>query len=127
WRFPTAVVAPVASGSLFTKVRKGFEQFLALGLVEGQLPHQFGAQAEGCAPVATAFASGERVQPVRPDSLCTSLAIGAPADGDLAVQVATESGGAVYSIAEEEIGLNIPELAASSGGWGESATGGTLG
>jgi threonine synthase len=127
WRFPTAVVAPIASGSLFTKVRKGFEQFHALGLVEGELPRQFGAQAEGCSPVATAFGSGERVQPVRPDSLCTSLAIGSPADGDLAVQVAKESGGAVVSIAEEEIGLNIRELAASSGVWGESATGVTFG
>jgi threonine synthase len=127
WRFPDAVIAPVASGSLFTKVRKGFEQFAALGLVEGPLPRQFGAQAEGCAPVATAFETGERVVPVRPDSLCTSLAIGSPADGDLAVELAKASGGAIYSVAEEEIGLNIRELAATTGVWGESATGVTFG
>jgi threonine synthase len=127
WRFPTAVVAPIASGSLFTKVRKGFEQFQALGLVDGDLPRQFGAQPEGCSPVAASFESGERVTPVRPDSLCTSLAIGSPADGDLAVETARLSGGAVYSVAEEEIGLNIRELAASSGVWGESATGVTFG
>jgi threonine synthase len=127
WRFPTAVVAPIASGSLFTKVRKGFEQFHALGLVDGDLPRQFGAQAEGCSPVAAAFESGERVTPVRPDSVCTSLAIGSPADGDLAVEPARRSGGAVYSVAEAEIGLDIRELAASSGVWGESATGVTFG
>jgi threonine synthase len=127
WRFPTAVVAPIASGSLFTKVRKGFEQFHALGLVDGDLPRQFGAQAEGCSPVAAAFESGERVTPVRPDSVCTSLAIGSPADGDLAVETARLSGGAVYSVAEAEIGLDIRELAASSGVWGESATGVTFG
>jgi len=127
WRFPTAVVSPVASGSLFTKVRKGFEQFRALGLVEGELPRQFGAQAEGCAPVATAFAADERVQPVRPDSVCTSLAIGSPADGDLAVSLARESGGAVYAVPEEEIARNIRDLAASTGVWGESATGVTFG
>jgi threonine synthase len=127
WRFPTAVVAPIASGSLFTKVRKGFEQFQELGLVDGNLPRQFGAQAEGCSPVAAAFEANERVVPVRPDSVCTSLAIGSPADGDLAVETARKSGGAVYSVAEEEIGLNIRELAASSGVWGESATGVTFG
>ncbi len=127
WRFPTAVVGPIASGSLFTKVRKGFEQFQTLGLVTGELPRQFGAQAEGCAPVATAFAEGESVRPVRPDSLCTSLAIGAPADGDLAVEIARLSGGAVYAVPEEEIGPSIGELAASTGVWGESATGVTYG
>jgi threonine synthase len=127
WRLPTAVVGPIASGSLFTKVRKGFEQFAALGLVDGPLPRQYGAQAEGCSPVAKAFTSGERVVPERPDSVCTSLAIGSPADGDLAVETARASGGAVYSVAEQEIGLNIQELAAASGVWGESATGVTFG
>jgi threonine synthase len=127
WELPSAVVSPIASGSLYTKIRKGFEQFLQLGLVAGALPRLFGGQAEGCAPVATAFAENARVVPVRPDSLVRSLAIGNPADGDLAVETARASGGAIYSVPEDEVGQNIVLLAETAGVFGETAAGVTVG
>ena len=55
WRLPGQIVAPIASGSLFHKVHKGYEQLIDVGLVEGELPRQYGAQAAGCAPVAEAW------------------------------------------------------------------------
>src|SRR5438309_11466337 len=51
WRLPTAVVAPMAGGSLLSKLRKGFGEFLEAGLVRGKLPRLYGAQAAGCAPL----------------------------------------------------------------------------
>src|SRR5206468_3852537 len=51
WRLPTAVVAPMAGGSLVTRLRKGFAEFLAAGLVRGAAPRLYGAQADGCAPI----------------------------------------------------------------------------
>src|ERR671921_426457 len=54
FELPDRVVAPVASGSLFTKVARGFDEWREIGLVEGQLPKFNGAQAEGCSPVAQA-------------------------------------------------------------------------
>jgi threonine synthase len=54
WEVPDRVVAPIASGSLFTKVARGFEDFIDAGLVRGRVPAMNGAQAFGCSPVATA-------------------------------------------------------------------------
>ena len=127
WELPDAVVAPVASGSMFTKLWQGFEQFRRLGLVEGSSPRLYGGQAAGCAPVASAFADDRPVSPVRPDTVAHSLAIGAPADGDLAVATAHASGGAVYAVPEEDIGPNMSLLASLAGIFGETAAGVTIG
>jgi threonine synthase len=127
WRLPTAVACPIASGALFSKVHQGFSELLELGLVEGDAPRLYGGQAEGCAPVASAFAEDRKVTPLRPDTLCRSLAIGNPADGSFAVATAKASHGAIYAVAEEEIGPNMALLAETSGVFGETAAGVTLG
>ena len=127
WDLPDAVVAPIASGALFSKIAQGFGELQRLELVAGSSPRLYGGQAEGCSPVATAFASGARVQPVRPDTVARSLAIGNPADGDFAVAAARESGGAIYSIEEEQVVENMGLLAETTGVFGETAPGVTLG
>jgi threonine synthase len=127
WDVPTAVVAPIASGAMFSKLWQGFEQFGRLGLIDERRPRLYGGQAEGCSPVATAFAEERRVSPVRPNSIAKSLAIGNPADGDLAIATARASGGAIYSVAEDEIGQNMALLAETAGIFGETAVGVTVG
>jgi threonine synthase len=127
WRLPDAVACPIASGALFTKVHQGFQELRELGLAEGGSPRLYGGQAEGCAPVAAAFAEDRRVTPLRPRTLARSLAIGNPADGDLAVATAKASAGAVYATPEAEIGENMALLAETSGVFGETAAGVTLG
>jgi len=127
WELPDAVISPVASGSLFTKLWQGFEQFARLGLVDGERPRIYGGQAEGCSPVADAFDGARAVSPVRPATLAHSLAIGAPADGDLAIATARASGGAIYSVPEDDIGSNMSLLAGTCGVFGETAAGVTIG
>lgn len=127
WEVPDVVVSPIASGSLFTKLWQGFEQLMRVGLVEGAMPRLHGGQAQGCSPVAAAFAEERPVSPVRPQTIAHSLAIGAPADGDLAVATARASGGAIHAVPEDEVGENMKRLAAASGIFGETATGVTLG
>ena len=127
WELPDAVIAPVASGSLFTKIWQGFEQFRRLGLVQGEAPRIYGGQAQGCAPIAHAFAADRPVSPVRPATVAHSLAIGAPADGDLAIATAHASRGAIYAVPEEDVGPNMSLLAGTSGVFGESAAGVTVG
>ncbi|GIU94843.1 MAG: threonine synthase [Gaiellaceae bacterium] len=127
WRAPDAVVAPIASGALYSKVHQGFAELRTLGLLDDAAPRLYGGQAEGCAPVAAAFAEGRAVKPLRPSTLARSLAIGNPADGDLAVATAQASGGAVYAVAEDEIGANMALLAETTGVFGETAAGVTLG
>jgi threonine synthase len=127
WELPDAVVAPIASGAMYSKVAQGFDELLELGLLEGTVPRVYGGQAEGCAPVASALAEGRRVTPVRPSSVARSLAIGNPADGDLAVETARRTEGDIHVTAEDEIGVNMALLAETTGVFGETAAGVTLG
>ncbi len=127
WRLPDAVVCPVASGALLSKVGRGFGEFIELGLVEGAPPRLVGAQAQGCEPVATAYREQRPVTPVRPQTACSSLAIGNPADGDHALAAVRASGGSVHSVPEDEIGPNMVLLAENSGVFGEAAAGICLG
>jgi threonine synthase len=121
------VVCPIASGSLFTKIARGFEEWLELGLVEGVLPTFNGAQATGCSPVATAFAAGHDVcRPVRPDTIAKSLAIGNPADGPYALDLARRTGGSVDSVSDEEIREGVRLLAQTTGIFTETAGGVTV-
>ncbi len=112
---------------MYSKVHQGFGELLQLGLVEGARPRIFGGQAEGCAPVARAFADGAKVKPVRPNTIARSIAIGSPADGDLAVATAIASGGSIYAVPEEEIPENIKLLAETTGVFGETAPATALG
>ena len=124
FELPDRVVAPVASGSLFTKIARGFEEWLELGLVEGALPAFNGAQAAGCSPVATAFDAGEDFcRPVKPSTIAKSLAIGNPADGPYALDLARRSGGSVESVTDQEIRDGIRLLAETTGIFTETAGG----
>ncbi|MDX6409459.1 MAG: threonine synthase [Gaiellaceae bacterium] len=127
WEQPDVVVCPIASGSLLSKVGRGFRDFRELGLVSGPAPRLIGGQASGCSPVATAFVEDRPVQPVRPNTIARSLAIGSPADGDAAVNATRESGGSIHAVPEEEVGKNMALLAETSGVFGETAAGVTLG
>ncbi len=125
WRAPERVVAPIASGSLYTKILQGFEQGRAAGLIEpGPAPVMHGSQGEGCAPVASAFASGaDAVVPVRPTGIAKSLAIGNPADGLYALGVARRTGGSIDAASDEEIVEGIQLLARTTGIFTETAGG----
>lgn len=124
WRVPDRIVAPIASGSLYTKLAKGFEEWIELGLVDGVVPTMNGAQAAGCAPVATAFGEGTDVcRPVRPDTVAKSLAIGNPADGPYAVELARRSGGTIDAVTDDEIRAGIRLLAETTGIFTETAGG----
>jgi threonine synthase len=124
---PDRVVAPVASGSLFTRISRGFEEWREVGLLDGEKPIFSGAQAEGCAPVANAFRDGHTVcRPVKPNTIAKSLAIGNPADGPYAVELARETGGEVESVDDDEIRKGIRLLAETTGVFTETAGGVTI-
>ncbi len=129
WSLPDRVVGPIASGSMFTKLAKGIREWLDVGLVEGELPIFCGAQPEGCSPVATAFAEGWDVcKPERkPDTIAKSLAIGDPADGPYALELARQTRGQIESVNDDEIRAGIKLLAETTGVFTETAGGVTVG
>jgi len=124
WRAPDKVVTPVASGSLLTKIHKGFWELGEVGLIRRKAPSVHGAQALGCGPVAAAFAAkADHVKPVKPDTIAKSLAIGNPADGIFALEVVRETGGSIESVTEQEIVDGIKLLAETTGIFTETAGG----
>ena len=128
WQTPDHVVAPIASGSLLTKIHKGFHELHTVGLLDEEPQVRVsGAQALGCSPVATAFADGvDDVHPVRPSTIAKSLAIGNPADGYYALDVIRKTGGACGSVTDDEVVEGMRLLARTEGIFGETAAGVTI-
>jgi threonine synthase len=127
WRLPDHVVVPIASGALLTKIHRAFSELIAIGAVDEKHYRVSGAQAEGCSPVAQAFGAGsDEVKPVKPDTIARSLAIGAPADGFYALQVARSTEGEIEACTEDEIVDGIRLLAETEGVFTETAGGVTI-
>jgi threonine synthase len=127
WRLPDAVVSPVGSGSLFAKAAQGFSELKALGLVDGAAPRLYGAQPEGCRPVASAFEDERPVSRVQADTLVGALAVGNPVDGDLALGAARTTGGAIVSVDEDAIESHALTLADAIGVYTDGPGGVALG
>ncbi len=127
WRLPTAVVVPMAGGSLITKLSKGFRELAEAGLALGPLPRLHCAQAAGCSPIVSlAERGGDTIEPVVPDTIARSLAIGNPADGRFAARVIRESGGHGAAVSDGEIVEGIRLLAETTGVFTETAGGATV-
>ena len=128
WQAPDHVVVPIGSGSQLTKVAKGFAELFQVGLLDEEPAVRVsGAQAEGCSPVATAFAEGtDAIRPVKPHTIAKSLAIGNPADGWYALDAIRRSGGSCASVTDEEVLDGIRLLARTEGIFAETAGGVTI-
>jgi threonine synthase len=127
WQAPDHVVIPVGSGSLLTKVHKGFQDLVRVGLLDDASVRISGAQAAGCAPVATAFAEhSDTIRPVKPSTIAKSLAIGNPADGYYALDTVRSTGGALAAVDDDETVAGIQLLARTEGIFGETAAGVTI-
>jgi threonine synthase len=127
WKAPDHVVIPAASGSLLTKIYKGFNEFADLGLIDKKKTTFHCAQALGCGPIATAIQEGgDVIRPVRPNTIAKSLAIGNPADGVYASQIVLKTGGQGVHVTDEEIVEGIKLLASTEGIFTETAGGVTV-
>lgn len=127
WRAPDHCVAPIASGSLFVKIRKGLDEFARAGLIEPARTRMSAAQAAGCSPVATAWAEGSmNFRPQKPDTIAKSLAIGNPADGYYSLVQLRDTDGACASVTDDEIVAGMRLLAETEGVFAETAGGVTV-
>jgi threonine synthase len=128
WRLPDNIVCPMAGGSLITKIKKAFDELIALGVVEPKPVKFFGAQASGCSPISTAVKAGRaEIDPVKPATIARSLAIGNPADGHYAIKAITQSGGWSEDVSDAEVVDSIQLLAETEGVFTETAGGVTVG
>jgi threonine synthase len=127
WRYPKHLVSPVAGGTLLPRIVRGLRELREIGLVDGELPRVYAAQAAGCAPVVHALDMGlEHPEPVRPNTIAKSLAIGNPADGYQVIQSVKATGGTGAAVTDAEIVDAIRLLAETEGIFTEPAGGTTL-
>jgi len=124
WRAPDCVIAPAASGLLFTRIWKGLDELSMLGLIELVNTHMYLAQAAGSSPIVNAFQAGTlHIHPVEPNTIARSIAIGNPADGYYALRVARQSGGGACAATDEEAIEGVKLLAQTEGIFAEAAGG----
>ncbi len=127
WELPDHVVAPLASGAMYVKIRRAFQDLQRHGLIDAEIPRMSGAQATGCSPIAEAYGRDSLdIEPQRPDTIARSLAIGNPADGYYALKVARETGGAIGHVPDDEVVAGIRLLAETEGIFAETAGGVTV-
>jgi threonine synthase len=127
WRYPRHLVSPVAGGTLLPRILRGFRELKQVGLADGDLPRVHAAQAAGCAPVVRALEAGlEHPEPVRPETIAKSIAIGNPADGYQVIESVRQTGGSGSAVSDEEIVDAIQLLAETEGIFTEPAGGTTL-
>jgi threonine synthase len=128
WQTPDHVVVPIASGSLLTKIDKGFAELYKVGLLDEEPKVRVsGAQALGCSPVAEAYlTNSDTIKPVKPKTIAKSLAIGNPADGYFALDVVRRTGGSMCAVTDDEIVEGIRLLACTEGIFAETAGGVTI-
>jgi len=126
FRLPGHVVAPMAGGSLLTKVERAFRQLVELGLVDDEPFALHGAQPAGCSPIVGAWKQGlPELRPVQPATIVRSLAIGDPADGPAALAAIRRTGGRGEDPTDPEVVEGIELLAETEGLFAETA-GGTV-
>jgi threonine synthase len=127
WRYPKHVISPVAGATLLPRILRGLRELKEIGLVSGELPHVHAAQAAGCSPVVNALNEGlEYPEPVRPNTIAKSLAIGNPADGFQALQAIRSTGGTGAAVSDKQIIDAVQLLAETEGIFTEPAGGTTL-
>jgi len=124
WRAPDHAIVPTGSGSMFTKIWKGFQELHKVGLIEAPATHMTVAQAAGCAPMVDAYDRRTlNVAPVKPATVAKSLAIGNPADGYYSLKIIKETGGHAVRVSDAEIVEGMKLLARTEGIFGETAGG----
>lgn len=111
-RLPDALIIPVGNGTLLMGAYIALKELIAHKQIE-KMPTLLAVQAEACAPIAKAFASGkENVDPVEnAGTLAEGIAIAEPARGKDILHAIREIGGDVIGVTEESIAQARKELA----------------
>jgi threonine synthase len=102
WQPTDWVAVSVGDGCTIAGVWKAFREMKTLGLIE-RAPRMLGVQAEGAAPITTAFRTGQPLRPIEPRTLADSIAVGVPRNWKKAVLAVAESGGAMLNVSDDEI------------------------
>ncbi len=117
WKSPDWFIQAVSGGMGPLGVAKGFEEMIALGVVD-KVPALGVIQSDGCAPMVRAFKNGQRVAtPVEnPQTIIATLSTGNPGRAyELLYDLIGQNGGAMETATDEEA-FNATRLLARTEG-----------
>ena len=104
-RLPDAVVYPTGGGTGLVGMWKAFAELEEMGWIDASRPRMFSVQAEGCAPIVRAFATGERFAAPWDGATTAAAGLRVPsAVGDfLILDAIRDSGGAAVAVPDGEM------------------------
>ena len=118
WTLPDAIVYPAGGGTGLVGMWKAFAEMESLGLLpKGPRPRMIAVQAEGCAPIAGAFASGaaEPAAVTAPFTYACGLRVPAPLAGSLVLAAVHASNGCAIAVSDREMARGQVDLARGEG------------
>lgn len=117
WRLPDVVVYPTGGGTGLIGMWKAFDEMERLGWIGSERPRMVSVQAEGCAPIARAFASGERFAAEHENAHTYASGLRVPrAIGDFVMlDLIRTSGGTALTVTDEEMATAVSEIGAATG------------
>jgi len=119
WRFPDVIIYPTGGGTGLIGMWKVFGELRQSGVIDARAPapRMITAQADGCAPIVRALASGaDRAEPwSNPTTHASGLRVPAPLGDRLILRALRESGGDALAASEDEISADTAFLSRSTG------------
>ena len=102
---PDVVIYPTGGGTGLVGMWKAWNEMEAMGWLDGKAPRMVSVQAEGCAPVVSAFLRGETktVPFPSPETKAYGLRVPSPIGGFLCLRAIAETGGTALTVTEAEI------------------------
>jgi threonine synthase len=117
WTLPDVIVYPTGGGTGLVGMWKAFAEMEELGWIGAKRPRMVTVQAEGCAPIVSAFEKGERFAPEFPNAHTEASGLRVPkAIGDfLILDAIRESHGTAVTVTDAELIEGAKQLARSEG------------
>jgi len=105
WRWPSVIFYPTGGAVGLIGIWKAVKELEEIGWVSPPLPRLVAVQAEGCAPIVTAFTRGaERAEPVPdPHTVAPGIRVPSPLADRLALRALRESNGTGVIVTDAEL------------------------
>jgi threonine synthase len=128
WRLPDVIIYPTGGGTGLIGMGKAFDEMERMGWIGPDRPRMVSVQAEGCAPIATAYGKGERFADLFPNAHTAASGLRVPkAIGDfIMIDLIRATGGTALTVTDEEMIAAAKEIAAKTGVFAAPEGGATL-
>jgi threonine synthase len=128
WRLPDVLVYPTGGGTGLVGMAKAFDEMERMSWIGSERPRFVAVQAEGCAPIVTAFEKGERFAEPFPNAHTAASGLRVPrAVGDFVMlDLLRNTGGTAITVSDAEMIAAARRIAKTTGVWAAPEGGAVL-